>query len=309
MQHPANPYCNEPMDVIITALTKMQSHPLYCDDYRREVNVNALTIPRFLTMYIPNITSKSRKKQALLNSFVSNPHDDNCSKHGYEFLRKEQISEAYLLKIKEQFIHHLDEAIIKTKTEQDYLQTLIQRRSENEITMTTTESEEHRETQLLQRINCLPEDCVKIISEYLLTPKMRLLLITIPKQQLTQDIESIKVKHLEDIYRALIRRSRKNDFEVIRQVNNKVITYDETNIIYVKQPPPTRNGYSQRIIEIINIYNLICNNLYSQSHRPECESGITLFTSELIFIYKTINLARKPYINKRKTKSLVKPTR
>jgi hypothetical protein len=190
------------MDVIRTALTKMQTHPLYCDDYQRQVNENALPIPRFLTMYIPNINSKSRQKQALLNSFVSNPYDDNCSQHGYEFLRKEQILEAYLLKIKEQLIHHVDEAIAKTKTEQEYLQTFIQTRSENAITMTTTESEEHHETQLLQRINCLPEDCVKIIREYLLTPKMRLQLITISKQQITPHIAPIKVKHLEDIHEA-----------------------------------------------------------------------------------------------------------
>ena len=261
--------------------------------------------------------SLCNRTNAVMNTYIANPDDENIQLLGNILVEKYEYAEAYLTKLQSELSAVIQMNHTYINNDRIKMEKILEKRSNIERRQDKHIRNIENESLVLIRINLLPNDLVNYIREYI-PHTIILSVITIPQDTLFQKLNPLKRKVIKDIDTCM-----ENNILPIRSQMNKltgrdIIRYEEVNILYLRVNKQTKKGYIDRITHICYCYHIILNIVskildqsvigYKEKDIELCTTMKTMLIKELTYIYKLMNLASSPDINKNAPKKrTIKP--
>lgn len=246
------------------------------------------------------------KTNALINTYFANADDPQVQHIGEQLLDRYIYADAYLVQLQAAISTAIETNRANINKERQLVESVVNTRARNN-TNTNNSRIAKRETQVLARINQMPEDIVNLIKSYL-PPTIILYSISIPNYDMTAILSPLKLKNVKNIYD----RMRKNTSTLLYKMRGvagrDIIRDSDIDILLANQPGPSKNAIIGRIREICYCYNLVLNILSrlkqttssrEQNTQNYCNEVKKLLYNELTHIYKLMNFAARPQLNGR----------
>jgi hypothetical protein len=258
------------------------------------------------------------KTNALINTYFANADDPQVQYIGEQLLDRYTYADAYLVQLQSAISTAIETNRANINKERQLVESVVTIRARNN-TITNNARIAKRETDILKKINQLPEDLVNHIKSYL-PATLILCAISIPNYDMTAILSPLKLKNVKNIYD----RMRKNTSTLLYKMRGvagrDIIRDSDIDIFLANQPGPSKNAIIGRIRDICYCYNLVLNILSRlKNTKPResrdrdtiyyCNEANKLLYNELTYLYKLMNFAARPQHNGRaKPKPKSKPT-
>ena len=226
--------------------------------------------------------------------YVASETDDAIP---HDLIKWYTMTENYVVKLQEEVTKILTAKKNQIKQKRIAVAELISKKRKNSASLKTKhKTDQQREIQTLQRMNQLPTDIVRYISEFALTPNLRLALYRLPKEIITTSITQMKNRMAKEF----MKRIRERAVPIALQLCNIAV---KLGIIKQSDYNPLFNIFGQTkkdmtkyIKSAIECYEYIHNII---QHKPSCAEITPIIKSELLFIYKITKYISRPEFNKR----------
>jgi len=246
------------------------------------------------------------KTNALINTYFANADDPQVQYIGEQLLDRYTYADAYLVQLQSAISTAIETNRANINKERQLVESVVTIRARNN-TITNNARIAKRETDILKKINQLPEDLVNHIKSYL-PATLILCAISIPNYDMTAILSPLKLKNVKNIYD----RMRKNTSTLLYKMRGvagrDIIRDSDIDIFLANQPGPSKNAIIGRIRDICYCYNLVLNILSrlkqttssrEQNTQNYCNEVKKLLYNELTHIYKLMHFAARPQLNGR----------
>lgn len=226
--------------------------------------------------------------------YVASETDDAIP---HDLIKWYTMTENYVVKLQEEVTKILTAKKNQIKQKRIAVAELISKKHKNSASLKTKhKTDQQREIQTLQRMNKLPSDIVRYISEFALTPDLRLALYRLPKEIITTSITQMKNPMAKKFMKLIPQRA----IPIALQLCNIAV---KLGIIKQSDYKPlfnisgqTKKDMTKYITSVIECYEYIHNII---QHKPSCAKITPLVKDELLFIYKITKYISRPEFNKR----------
>jgi len=235
-------------------------------------------------------------ESARINEYIyaSAETDDSIP---YNLIEWYTMTETYINKLQEEIAKILTIKKNQIKEKRSVVAALISKKHKNRASRQVRhQTEQQLELQTLQRMNQLPTDIVRYISEFALTPNLQLALYRFPKEIITTSITQMK----NPIAKEFMKRMRERAVPIALKLCNIAV---KSGIIKQSDYKPlfnifgnTKKEMTKYITSAIECYEYIHNII---QHKSSCAEITPLVKNELLHIYKITKYISRPEFNKR----------